>query len=110
MIAQFDVYRNSGKNRATIPYIVVVQSSYFEKSRRRVVVPLVSLNELSKTTTLPASTINPIFTIEGDRVVLNPLEITSIPTEVLGDKIGSMANEGERIIAALDELLSRAWR
>jgi len=46
--AQFDVHRNTGRNRTAIPYVVIVQSSYFEKSRRRVVVPLVSVAELQK--------------------------------------------------------------
>ena len=39
-MAQFDVYRNSGKHRDTIPYVVAVQSKLFEDYRRRVVVPL----------------------------------------------------------------------
>lgn len=110
MTAQFDVYRNTGKQRTTVPYVVVMQSSYFEKSRRRVVIPLVSSDELSKTTQLPASALNPIFTIEGTRVILNPLEIVSIPTDILGERVTSLADEGDTIIAALDELLSRAWR
>ena len=106
---QFDVYRNAGRNRTSIPYVVVVQSSWFEKSRRRVVVPLVSLAELQRTTRLPASPVNPVFTIEGREVVLNPLEIVSVPVEVLKDRVDSLGDEGDRIIAALDELFSRAW-
>jgi hypothetical protein len=54
-MAQFDVRRNGGRHRETIPFVVVV--------RRRVVVPLASLGA-----------------------------------------------DGQQIIAALDELLSRAWR
>lgn len=109
MTAQFDVYRNTGKNRTAIPYVVVVQSSYFEKSRRRVVVPLVSSDELNKTTSLPSSAINPVFTIDGVKVILNPLEIVSIPLEALGDRVDSLSAENDAIIAALDELFTRAW-
>jgi toxin CcdB len=109
-MSQFGVYRNTGKNRSNIPYVVVVQSSYFEKARRRVVVPLVSWNELSKATTPPSSAINPVFIVEGVKVVLNPLEIVSIPTESLGVKVDSLADKSDAIIAALDELFSRAWR
>ncbi|MFA7239034.1 MAG: CcdB family protein [Sulfuricellaceae bacterium] len=109
-MSQFDVYRNTGKNRSNIPYEVVVQSSCFEKARRRVVVPLVSWNELSKATTLPSSAINPVFVVEGVKVVLNPLEIVSIPTESLGMKADSLADKSDAIIAALDELFSRVWR
>lgn len=63
---QFDVCRNTGRNRL-IPY-VVVQSSCFAAARRRVVVPLVSWDELSKVTLLPTSTINPVFIVEGARL------------------------------------------
>ena len=52
----------------------------------------------------------PVFTIEGREVVLNPLEIVSVPVEVLKDRVDSLAGEGDRIIAALDELFFRAWR
>lgn len=106
---QFDVCRNTGRNRLNIPYVVVVQSSCFAAARRRVVVPLVSWDELSKVTLLPSSTINPVFIVEGVKVVLNPLEIVSIPLESLGEKVDSLANRSDEIIAALDKLLSRAW-
>ena len=108
-MTQFDVHRNTGRNRTAIPYVVVVQSSWFEKSRRRVVVPLVLVDELRKSTNLPASALNPVFTVEGAQVVLNPLEIVSVPTEALGDRVASLAEESDLIIAALDELFSRAW-
>lgn len=39
-MAQFDVHRNAGKHKGTIPYVVVVQSPPFDAYRRRVVVPL----------------------------------------------------------------------
>lgn len=109
MTAQFDVYRNPGKNRTAIPYVVIVQSRYFEKSRRRVVVPLVSAEELNKTTRLPTSALNPVFTIEGIRVIFNPLEIVSVPVESLAEWVATLADENDAIIAAMDELLSRAW-
>ena len=40
-MAQFDVHRNCGKHKDTIPFVVVVQSAQFDNYRRRVVVPLV---------------------------------------------------------------------
>jgi len=39
-MAQFDVHRNLGANKAAIPFVVTVQSSQFGRYRRRVVVPL----------------------------------------------------------------------
>ncbi len=106
---QFDIYQNAGKNRVTIPYVVVVQSSCYRKSRRRVVVPLILAEELGKITDLPKSGINPLFIIEGVNVVLSPLDIVSVPIESLGVWVGSLAEDGDVIVAALDELFSRAW-
>lgn len=105
-MAQFDVHRNTGRNKGIIPYVVIVQSSYYDKAKRRVVVPLVAGAALDK---LPASPINPQFLVESQPVVLNPLEIVSMPLEALGEKVATLADDSDAIIAALDELFARAW-
>ena len=104
-MAQFDVHRNGGRHKDAIPFVVVVQSSQFDGYRRRVVVPLVRASTVGKTE-LPH--FNPTFEIRGTAVVLHPLEIVSVPVDQLGPKVGSLGAEGEQIVAALDELLSRA--
>jgi toxin CcdB len=106
-MAQFDVHRNCGKHKDTIPFVVVVQSAQFDNYRRRVVVPLVRATAIGKVD-YPA--FNPTFKIRGTSVVLHPLEIVSIPVDQLGEKVGSLSNDGQLIIAALDELLTRAWK
>jgi toxin CcdB len=106
-MAQFDVHRNIGKHRDSIPFVVVVQSSQFDDYRRRVVVPLVRKSAVGK---LSHASFNPTFRVRGTLVVLHPLEIVSIPIEQLGALVGSFSDEGQQIIAALDELLSRAWK
>ncbi|MEO6080964.1 MAG: CcdB family protein [Steroidobacteraceae bacterium] len=106
-MAQFDVHRNPGRQADTIPYVVVVQSSQFDSYRRRVIVPLVRATVLGK---VAFAAFNPAFRIGGTQVVLHPLEMVSIPVEQLGKVVGSLATEGQVIIAALDELFSRAWR
>ncbi|MBI5331798.1 MAG: CcdB family protein [Betaproteobacteria bacterium] len=106
-MAQFDVHRNTGRHKAAIPYVVIVQSSFYEKAKRRVVVPLVARNEL---TLLPATAINPVFRIEDQDVVLNPLEIVSVPLDALGEKVATLHEESDVLLAALDELFTRAWR
>ena len=108
-MSQFDIYRNTGINQLTIPYVLVVQSSLFAKSRRRVVVPLVSAEALGKVAQLPQSIVNPVFEVEGRPVVLNPLEIVSVPLEALGECVGSLAAESDTVVAALDALFPRAW-
>lgn len=106
-MAQFDVHRNIGKHRDSIPFVVVVQSSHFDDYRRRVVVPLVRKSAVGK---LSHASFNPTFKVRGKLVVLHPLEIVSIPIEQLGEHVGSLSDEGQQIIAALDELLPRAWK
>jgi toxin CcdB len=106
-MAQFDVRRNVGKHKDAIPFVVVVQSSQFDDYRRRVVVPLVRKSAVGK---LSHASFNPTFKIRGTPVVLHPLEIASVPLEQLGDIVESLSEEGQQIIAALDELLSRAWK
>jgi toxin CcdB len=108
-MAQFDVHRNTGKQKEAIPYVVIVQSSLFDSYRRRVVVPLVRRSNLATSTAFSDIPLNPAFIIDGVEVILHPLEIVSISNEQLGDKVASLAKEGDRITGALDELLTRAW-
>ena len=103
-MAQFDVHRNTGRHRDTIPFVVVVQSSLYNNYRRRVVVPLVNRSSLGKVTN---PRFNPTFRIKGQSVVLHPLEIVSVANENLGEIVESLEEEGDTIIAALDELLTR---
>ena len=108
-MSQFDVHRNLGRQRATIPYVVIVQSSRFDRARRRVVVPLVALQATGAAGTPPRSVLNAVFEVEGAAVAMNPLEISSVAFDSLGEKVASLAEEGDRIVQALDELFSRAW-
>ena len=104
-MAQFDVHRNPGQQKEVIPYVVVVQSSRFERSHRRVVVPLM----LESAVGALDPTLLPSFTVERRKVVMNPLQIASMPTEGLGKRVGTLEKDADRVIAALDLLLSRAW-
>ena len=106
-MAQFDVHRNTGRHRDAIPFVVVVQSSQFDDYRRRVVVPLVRKSAIGR---LSHASFNPTFKILGTPVVLHPLEIVSIPIDQLGDLVQSLSHAGQQIIAALDEVLSSAWK
>ena len=103
-MAQFDVHRNSGKHRDSIPYVVVVQSTMFDNYKRRVVVPLVRASAVGA---IPNPRFNPTFKIGNSSVVLHPLETVSVAIENLGKPVGSLAREADRIIGAMDELLTR---
>jgi len=105
-MAQFDVHRNVGKQRDRIPFVVIAQSRLFDGYRRRVVIPLVRKAELSQ---IPSPRLNPTFKVKGLAVVLHPLEIVSVAHEHLGERVGSLAEEADAIVAALDELFTRAF-
>jgi toxin CcdB len=104
-MAQFDVHRNLGPSRDSIPFVVIVQSSVFDDYRRRVVVPLARRSYLGE---VSHPRFNPTFAVERIAVVLHPLEIVSVAGDKLGKRVGSLAQDSDRIIAALDELLTRA--
>jgi toxin CcdB len=105
-MTQFDVHRNPGRHRDAIPFVVIVQSTLFDDYRRRVVVPLVRESALGK---VANPRFNPTFRIEGQSVVLHPLEIVSVARENLGERVDSLQESADQIVAALDELLTR-WR
>jgi toxin CcdB len=103
---QLSVHRNPGRNKGVVPFVVVVQSNRFRNSVRRVVVPLVAAEAFA----LADSDVGPHFMIGDREVVLDPLQITNVPRDLLGPAVGSLTSEESRVINALDALLSRAWR
>ena len=108
-MAQFDVHRNKGGLKDTIPFVVVVQSSLFDGYRRRMVVPLVRRTALPGGTSVAGSRMNPEFWIENIAVVLHPLDMVSVAIDQLGAHVTSLAESGQAIADALDELLTRSW-
>ena len=107
-MAQFDIYRNKGALRDSIPFVVVVQSAQFDRYRRRVVVPLVLQTLLPRSTPTVGGRMNPTFVIDGVRVVLHPLDMVSVALDQLGEVVGSLAQVEQMIADALDELLARS--
>lgn len=108
-MAQFDVHRNTGPLRESIPFVVIVQSSLYEAYRRRVVVPLVRRSVLPRKAASAGTRLNPVFRIAGMDVVLHPLDMVSVALDQLGERVSSLAERGQDITEALDELLSRSW-
>ena len=108
-MAQFDVHRNKGPLRESIPFVVLVQSAQFDRYRRRMVVPLVLRKVLPSQTPTVGSRMNPLFNVEGLDVVLHPLDMVSVAVDQLGPLVASLAEYGQDIADALDELLTRSW-
>lgn len=108
-MAQFDVHRNRGALRDSIPFVVLVQSAQFDSYRRRVVVPLVRRSSMPPNMTLVGTRTNPVFVVGGIEVVLHTLDMVSVALDQLGDYVTSIAEHGQGITDALDELLTRSW-
>jgi toxin CcdB len=53
--------------------------------------------------------LNPVFVVEDVEVVLHPLEVVSIAIDQLGEMVTTLAQEGDLITGAMDELLTQAW-
>lgn len=68
--------------------------------------PLIAASEFGS----PDSDVGPHFVIDGLTVILDPLQITNIPGDVLGPPVASLTGEDDRVMRSLDILLSRAWR
>jgi len=105
-MAQFDVHKNPGKQSPHIPFVVVVQSAIFDDFGRRMVVPLVRASDFGR---VEEGSFNPSFNVDGIRVVLQPLEMASIATKALGERIASLRDEGTIITDAIDKLITKAF-
>lgn len=108
MTAQFDVHRNRGRQAAAVPFVVVLQSRRFDGAGTRVVAPLVANPPGVRQ---PYPDLSPSFTIDGRRVVRDPLLMQTVPRHSLGERVANLADDesSARIIKAIDVMLSRAW-
>lgn len=101
---QFDVYRNANPaSRARVPYLLDIQSDLLESISTRVVVPLCK-PELLKGRL--ADQLNPLFEVEGRRMVMLTPELAGVSGKILGEPIANLAGERQVIVAALDLLIS----
>ena len=101
-MAQFDVYqnRNPDSNQA-IPFLLDVQADLLSHLATRVVVPLVSAVIMDRA----INYLNPQFVIANTPVVMSTAEMAGVSVHVLGEKIFSLNDRRDEIIAALDFLI-----
>ena len=103
-MAQFDVYRNTHPaSRARVPYLLDVQSDLLDTLATRVVVPLCKPEVLRGKL---AERLNPVFGVEGRKMVLLTPELAGVSRKALGEKIANLANRRDSIIAALDLVIT----
>jgi toxin CcdB len=53
--------------------------------------------------------LNPVFDLQGQSLVLHPLDMVSVAMDQLGAYVGSLADQGQAVADALHELLTRSW-
>ena len=97
-MARFDVYALA-RGRAPV---VICQADLLDGLKTRVVVPLIAESEAPK----PARRLNPVLVLGSERFVLMTQFLAAVELRELGDKVGSLASEGEAVLGALDFLLT----
>jgi len=101
-MARFDIYRNPGAHAATTPFLVDVQSEHLSGLNTRVVIPLRLVNSFPPVR-LPQD-LMPVLHIEGQACFLDTPKLAAVPQRELGQAIGSLRNQQDSIVAALDRL------
>jgi len=102
-MAQFDVYLNPGTDtRDAIPYLLDVQADLLDGLATRVVVPLISAGDMP----VAARHLNPQFRIREAAVVMSTAELAGVSVRSLGEKVASLKDRRDEIIAALDLLFT----
>lgn len=103
-MAQFSVYRNKNpRTKAAFPLLIDVQSDLLEPLNTRVVIPMTKAAALARQ---PVSHLMPEVSFNGDRYVLMTPQLAGIGRPELGPQAGTLAEERQTILAAIDFLLS----
>ncbi len=103
-MAQFAVYRNkSPRSKSLYPFLVDVQSDLLDELQTRVVIPLTRASALVKK---PLSNLTPALTLDGDTYVLMTPQLAGVARRDLGESTGSLAEQRQVIVAAIDFLLT----
>lgn len=102
-MAQFDVYTNPNpESKRAIPYLLDVQAELLSDLTTRVVIPLYSVAAMGKV----AKHLNPQFSIKRTTVIMSTAELAGVTVNILGDKVCSLKEHRNEIIAALDFLIT----
>ena len=101
---QFVLYRNRNPaSRKRFPLLLDIQSDLLVPLATRVVIPLAPAGEARVRS---MKTLTPILHFEGkDYLMLTP-QIAGIPARELGQAVGDLNSDGDKIVAAMDFLLT----
>ena len=100
-MAQFDVYHNPNEEtNQIVPYLLDIQADLLDNLAIRVVVPLITASAVGK----PIKYLNPKFQIDDITVLMSTVELAGVPVSAIGEKVDSLKEQRDKIIAALDFL------
>jgi toxin CcdB len=102
MIRQFDVFANPDAEDAVHrPFLVVLQSDLVSGLTATTVAPLVKRDKMTG-----AQRLTPLVTIADQEFWLATHELFALDRRMLNDKIASLSDYRDKIIAALDMLFT----
>ncbi|MBJ7537216.1 CcdB family protein [Marinomonas transparens] len=103
-MAQFDVYRNPSKTtRKFYPYLLDIQSPYISDLATRIVIPL-GLVSFFKNESMDILT--PEITFEEEGLLLLTPQMSSMPSNLLKEPVGTLVHFRDQIINAVDFAIS----
>ena len=100
-MARFDVYPNPGPHARTTPFLLDVQTDLLSGLDSRVV-PLRSADQFAEVK-IPER-LMPTLDVNGTACLMETPKLAAVPQRVLKQPVASMADEQDRILAALDFL------
>jgi toxin CcdB len=102
-VARFDLYANPDEEMQRLaPYLLDIQSTHVGVLPTRIVIPFRPVAHLAFSGR--PSDLLPVFEINGERCFLDTPGMSAVPLNALGRRIGSLSNEREAILAALDRI------
>jgi hypothetical protein len=106
-MAQFDVLRSPVRGRPDAPFVVIIQSAWFDNTPDRLVAPML-MAEAARDLNPPRHM--PRFRVAEQWVMVDTLQIRPVPRQRLGPVITSLAddNSAVEIITAIDHVISRS--
>jgi len=103
-MTQFTVYRNKNpRTKTAFPLLVDVQSDLLEDLQTRAVIPLTKAAVLTRK---PLTHVMPALPFDGEDYVLMTPQLAGIARSDLGALAGSLADQRQVILAAMDFLLT----
>lgn len=97
---QFDVFRTSGEVARLAPYLVLLQNDLLSGLASVVVAPLRKPDDHGA----PLPRLHPTLEFLGERYVFSPEQLVSLPRAMLGPRAGSLADQRDALMAAVDVL------